>query len=72
MANYLIIKSCVAGGAARNAGEIVELSEQEGKSLLAMGRVDVAPESAAAAAADRSVGLEASNAPKVSKRAAKE
>lgn len=72
MANYLILKSCVAGGAARNAGEIVELSEQEGKSLLAMGRVHVAPERAATGVADRSVGLEASNAPKVSKRAAKE
>jgi hypothetical protein len=72
MANYLILKSCVAGGAARNAGEIVELSEQEGKSLLAMGRVQAAPERAASAVADRSVGLDASNAPKVSKRAAKE
>ena len=72
MANYLILKSCVAGGAARNAGEIVELSEQEGKSLSAMGRVQVAPERAAPAVADRSVGLEASDAPKVSKRAKKE
>jgi hypothetical protein len=72
MANYLILKSCVAGGAARNAGEIVELSEQESKSLLAMGRVQVAEDRVVPAAADRSVGLEASNAPKVSKRAAKE
>ncbi len=72
MANYLILKSCMAGGAARSAGEIVELSEQEGKSLLAMGRVQVAPERAAPAVADRSVGLEVSDAPKVSKRAKKE
>ncbi len=72
MANYLILKSCVAGGAARSAGEIVELSEQEGKSLSAMGRVQVAPERAAPAVADRSVGLQASDAPKVSKRAKKE
>jgi hypothetical protein len=72
MANYLILKSCMAGGAARSAGEIVELSEQEGKSLLAMGRVDVAPESAAPAVADRSVALDTSDAPKVSKRAKKE
>ena len=72
MANYLILKSCMAGGAARSAGEIVELSEQEGKSLLAMGRVQVAPERAAPAVADRSIGLEVSDAPKVSKRAKKE
>lgn len=72
MANYLILKSCMAGGAARSAGEIVELSEQEGKSLLAMGRVQVAPERAAPAVADRSVGLQVSDAPKVSKRAKKE
>jgi hypothetical protein len=72
MANYLILKSCVAGGVGRNAGEIVELSEQEGKSLSAMGRVQVAPERAAPAVADRSVGLQVSDAPKVSKRAKKE
>lgn len=72
MANYLILKSCVAGGAARNAGEIVELPDQEGRSLSAMGRVQVAPERAAPAVADRSVGLEASNMPKLSKRAKKD
>jgi starvation-inducible outer membrane lipoprotein len=72
MANYLILKSCMAGGSARSAGEIVELSEQEGKSLLGMGRVQVASESAAPAVADRSVALDTSDAPKVSKRAKKE
>jgi hypothetical protein len=72
MANYLILKSCVAGGVGRSAGEIVELSEQEGKSLASMGRVQVAPERAAPAVSDRSVGLEASNLPKLSKRAKKD
>lgn len=72
MANYLILKSCVAGGVARNVGDVVELSEQDGKSLSAMGRVQVAEDRAAPVVADRSVGLEASNAPKVSKRAKKE
>ena len=40
---YLILKSCVAAGAKRNVGDIVDLGTDEAKSLVAMGRVDVAP-----------------------------
>lgn len=72
MANYLVLKSCVAGGMARNAGEVVELSDQEGKSLSNMGRVQVAEDRVAPVVADRSVGLQVSNAPKVAKRSKKD
>lgn len=65
---YLVLKSCVAGGAARNAGEIIELSEAEGKSLSAMGRVQQVADTVPQEKMDRSVGLDASDAPKVSKR----
>ena len=41
---YVILKSCVAAGSARKAGEIVELSADEAASLVAYGRVAVAPE----------------------------
>jgi hypothetical protein len=41
--NYLVLKSCVAAGAKRNVGDIVSLGDDEAKSLVAMGRVDVAP-----------------------------
>jgi hypothetical protein len=41
---YIILKSCVAAGASRKAGEIVELGADEAASLTAYGRVAVAPE----------------------------
>jgi len=41
---YVVLKSCVAGGAARSAGDIVELSADEASSLTAYGRISVAPE----------------------------
>jgi hypothetical protein len=41
---YVILKSCVAAGATRKAGEIVELGADEAASLKAYGRVAVAPE----------------------------
>lgn len=66
--SYLILKSCVAGGVARTAGEIVELSDAEGKSLTAMGRVQQMADTVPQEKMDRSVGLDASDAPKVSKR----
>ena len=65
--SYLVLKSCVAGGNACSAGDVVELSEQEGKSLMAIGRVQnvaVTKE----APADRSVALAASDAPKLTTR----
>ena len=71
MASYLILKSCVAGGEARNAGDIVELSEQEGKALAAMNRVQACEAREVAQTVDRSVALEASDAPKLAKRGKK-
>lgn len=65
--SYLVLKGCVAGGQSRSAGDVVELSEQEGKSLTAMGRVQEVSVSDAAPA-DRSVALETSDAPKLTKR----
>ena len=41
---YVILKSCVAAGGARKAGEIVEIGSDEAASLTAYGRVAVAPE----------------------------
>lgn len=41
--NYLILKSCFAGGAKRNAGDVVELNKDEAASLKSYGRVTEAP-----------------------------
>lgn len=41
---YIILKSCVASGASRNAGEIIELSADEAASLTSYGRIAPAPE----------------------------
>lgn len=65
---YLVMKSCVAGGVARSAGEIIELTESEGRSLAAMGRVQQVADTVPQENMDRSVGLTASDAPKVSRR----
>jgi hypothetical protein len=71
MTSYLILKSCVAGGQARNAGDIVELSEQEGKSLTAMNRVQACEAREVTQTVDRSVALEDSDGPKLAKRGKK-
>lgn len=71
MASYLIFKSCVAGGEARNAGDIVELSEQEARSLASMGRVQACEARAVTETVDRSVALETSDGPKFAKRGKK-
>lgn len=41
MKHYVVLKSCNAGGARRNAGDIVELTDSEGNALTQMGRVSV-------------------------------
>lgn len=67
---YLVLKSTVASGQRLNAGDVVELPAAEARALLAMGRVEAAPEKpkAAPVQADRSVDLDASDAPVVTKR----
>ena len=37
---YLVLKSCIADSAKRNAGDILNLSNDEAASLTAMGRVE--------------------------------
>ena len=71
MASYLILKSCVAGGEARHAGDIVELYEQEGKALAAMNRVHACAAREVTQTVDRSVALETSDGPKLAKRGKK-
>lgn len=41
---YVILKSCVASGASRKVGDIIDLGPDEASSLLSYGRVAVAPE----------------------------
>ena len=41
---YIILKSCVAAGQARKAGDIVELGADEATALKGYGRIDNAPE----------------------------
>lgn len=65
--SYLVLKGCVAGGESRSVGDVIELSEQEGKSLTAMGRVQEVAVTKDAPA-DRSVALETSDAPKLTTR----
>jgi len=65
--SYLVLKGCVAGGESRSVGDVIELTQQEGKSLTAMGRVQEV-EVSEEATADRSVALETSDAPKLTKR----
>jgi len=67
---YLVLKSTVAAGQRINAGNVVELSDDVARALLAMGRVEAAPvkPKASPVVADRSVALEASDTPVVAKR----
>jgi hypothetical protein len=67
---YLVIKSTVASSGRINAGDVVELSEDEASALLAMGRVVAAHEKPKSmpTQVDRSVGLNTSDAPTLSKR----
>lgn len=70
MKKYLIIQDTVVKGEKVQAGSVVELDEQEGNALVGYNKAElhVAKKTVKA---DRSVGLEESEAPKVSKRKAK-
>lgn len=68
---YLVLKSTFAGGVRLNAGDIVELSAGEATPLLASGRLTEVAQSPKAEVQDRSVGLDASDAPAPKKRARK-
>jgi hypothetical protein len=69
---YIILKSTIAAGQRRNAGEMIELSDAEASALLALGRVAVAEKpKASPAISDRSVSLETSDAQVVTTRGQK-
>lgn len=69
--SYVILKSTVAGGARRNAGDVIELTTDEARALLAAGRIAEAAPSPKVDVQDRSVGLEASTVAAPKKRARK-
>ena len=68
---YLITKSCMAGGERRNAGDVVDLTESEGRSLILMSRAEVAAVIETPKVSDRSVALSHSETPAPKKRAKK-
>lgn len=68
---YLILKSCVAGGSRRSAGDIIELDKAEASQLLLVGRVEAVAEAKPVQETDRSVGLQANVASPVKKRGRK-
>lgn len=67
---YEVIKACVIQGTPHRVGSVVELTESLAKDLMAIGRV--APAAEAPKTANRSVGLDSSDAkPKKRKTPAK-
>ena len=70
MKKYLILTDTVAHGQKVRAGDVIELPEDEGHILCSYGKAEVHIEQKIKKV-DRSVGLEKSDAPKVSKRKAK-
>jgi hypothetical protein len=68
---YLILKSCVAGGSRRSAGDITELDKAEANQLLLVGRVEAVAEAKPIQEVDRSVGLQANVASPLKKRGRK-
>lgn len=67
---YLILVDTVANGKKVRAGDVVELNQQEGNILISYNKASAHVEKKSEKK-DRSVGLEKSEAPKVSKRTAK-
>ena len=67
---YLILKDTVANGGKVSAGDTIELELDQGNILVGLGKAELA-EGKAAYKKDRSVGLEKSEAPKITKRKGK-
>ena len=65
---YLVLKSCVAGGERRNAGDVIDIDAAEAKTLKSMGRISEV-EKKSESKTDRSVGLAKSETPKPKTRA---
>ena len=70
MKKYLILSDTVANGERVKAGQVVELPEHIGNELIGYHKAEEAPEKKEKKV-DRSVGLEKSDAPKVTKRSKK-
>jgi hypothetical protein len=72
MKSYMILKSCIAGGQRRQAGDVVDLPDSEGNALISMRRCELTSAAPAKSAkSDRSVGLAGSEAATPRKRKAK-
>lgn len=69
---YLVLKSCVAGGVRRSAGDVIDLDASEATALKSVGRVSEV-EKKSEPKVDRSVGLAKSTAtkPKIRTKAKK-
>ena len=67
---YLILKDTVANGGKVSAGDTIELDLDQGNILVGLGKAELA-EGKAAEKKDRSIGLEKSEAPKITKRKGK-
>lgn len=66
---YLILKNCVAAGARRSAGDVVDnIGEDEARSLINMGRVELVKVAAKPVETNRSIGLEVSDEPAPKRR----
>jgi len=73
MNHYLVLKNCMAGGARRTAGDVVQLPSSEGNILISMGRVEqTSAPKAEPVVEDRAVGLTEQDAPKTRGRKAKD
>lgn len=73
MNHYLVLKNCIAGGARRTAGDVVQLPSSEGNILISMGRVEqTSAPKPAPVVEDRAVGLTEDSAPKKRGRKAKD
>tara|TARA_R100000734_G_scaffold16817_1_gene12967 strand:- start:8098 stop:8352 length:255 start_codon:yes stop_codon:yes gene_type:complete len=70
MEKYVILSDCIVKGERKHAGDVVELPKSEGHELVGYGKAEVHKHKEVKKA-DRSVGLEKSEAPKVSKRKSK-
>lgn len=71
MKKYTILQDTMAGGSKVHAGDIVELTENEGHTLCGYGKAEVHVSKPRAKKEDRSVGLETSEVKAPKKRAKK-
>ena len=71
MKKYLILSDTVADSKKLTVGDIVELSETEGNTLVGYNKAELYVEKETKKTSDRSVGLENSKTPKLKKRKSK-